>query len=111
MRGFTESLRLEMLAARLPVAVTCVHPGGVRTGIARNGTVNAGMERTGRSDFFDQHLARTSPEKAAEVILRGAARGRPRVLMGTDAKIVSAAAWLSHRGYQRAVAAGSRWLS
>ncbi len=110
-RGFTESLRMEMVAGRHPVAVTCVHPGGVRTGIARNGTVNAGTERAGRSDFFDQHLARTSPEKAAEVILRGAARGRPRVLVGTDARIVSAVAWLSHRGYQRAVAAGFRRLN
>ena len=33
-RGFTESLRMEMLAAGHPVRVTCVHPGGVKTGIA-----------------------------------------------------------------------------
>jgi NADP-dependent 3-hydroxy acid dehydrogenase YdfG len=31
-RGFTESLRQEMIAARKPVTVTCVHPGGIKTG-------------------------------------------------------------------------------
>ena len=33
---FTESLRMEMLAAGHPVDVTCVHPGGIRTAVARN---------------------------------------------------------------------------
>src|SRR5262249_10781636 len=35
-RGFTEALREEMLAAGHPVRVTCVHPGGIKTPIARN---------------------------------------------------------------------------
>ncbi|MBM4591776.1 SDR family NAD(P)-dependent oxidoreductase, partial [Rhodococcus hoagii] len=35
-RGFTESLRQEMLIAKHPVKVTCVHPGGIKTAIARN---------------------------------------------------------------------------
>ena len=76
-RGFTESVRIEMLAARLPVTVTCVHPGGVRTAIARNGTSNAGADPGGNAELFDRTLARTTPERAAELILRGAARGRP----------------------------------
>ncbi len=109
-RGFTESVRMEMLAAGHPVRVTCVHPGGVKTGIARNGTVNAGTERAGRTDFFDQKLARTSAGDAAAAILAGAARGRPRVLVGADAKFVHLVASLSPRGYQRAVAAGFRRL-
>jgi NAD(P)-dependent dehydrogenase (short-subunit alcohol dehydrogenase family) len=33
-RGFTESLRAELLAAGHPVQVSVVHPGGVRTNIA-----------------------------------------------------------------------------
>ena len=48
-RGFTESLRIEMLAAKMPVKVTCVHPGGVNTAIARSGTRNAGALREGDS--------------------------------------------------------------
>jgi NADP-dependent 3-hydroxy acid dehydrogenase YdfG len=36
-RGFTESLRQEMVLDGHPVSVTCVFPGGVRTPIMRNG--------------------------------------------------------------------------
>lgn len=107
-RGFTETLRMEMLAAKLPVRVTCVHPGGVKTAIARNGTVNAGEPIAGRSEYFDQKLARTSAERAAAVILRGAARGRPRVLVGNDARLANVVETVSHRIWQRAVASGIR---
>ncbi len=107
-RGFTETLRMEMLAAKLPVQVTCVHPGGVKTGIARNGTVNAGEPVAGHADYFDQKLARTSAEDAAAIILRGAARGRPRVLVGTDARVAHMLETVSNRAWQRVVAMGSR---
>ena len=40
-RGFTEALREEMLVAGHPVGVTCVHPGGIKTAIARNARVTA----------------------------------------------------------------------
>ncbi len=30
-RGFTEALRQEMILAKHPVQVTCVHPGGIKT--------------------------------------------------------------------------------
>lgn len=103
-RGFTESVRIEMLAAGHPVRVTCVHPGGVKTGIARNGTVNAGDDPAGNSDFFDEKLARTSAERAARLILRGAARGRSRVLIGADARLLSVAGALNSGGFQRSVA-------
>ena len=46
-RGFTESLRQEMLIAEHPVEVTCVHPGGIKTAIARNAGTIAGI-RPGR---------------------------------------------------------------
>jgi NADP-dependent 3-hydroxy acid dehydrogenase YdfG len=103
-RGFTESIRIEMLAAGHPVSVTCVHPGGVATAIARNGTVNEGDDPAGSVDIFERTLARTSPERAAEVILRGAARGRSRVLVGADAWAIHLVGGLSPRGWQRAMA-------
>jgi NAD(P)-dependent dehydrogenase (short-subunit alcohol dehydrogenase family) len=107
-RGFTETLRMEMLAAKLPVHVTCVHPGGVKTGIARNGTVNAGEPVAGHADYFDQKLARTSAQDAAAIILRGAAHGRPRVLVGNDARLAHALETVSSRAWQRVVATGFR---
>ena len=35
-RGFTDSLRIELEAERCGVSATTVHPGGIRTNIARN---------------------------------------------------------------------------
>jgi NAD(P)-dependent dehydrogenase (short-subunit alcohol dehydrogenase family) len=82
-RGLTEALRLEMAVENLPVTVSCVHPGGIRTNIARS--ARSAPERADEiSKTFDK-LAFSSPEKAARVILRGALRGKPRVLIGADA--------------------------
>ena len=103
-RGFTESVRIEMLAGRSPVTVTCVHPGGVKTAIARNGTSNAGADPSGNADLFDRRLARTTPDRAAQLILRGAARGRPRVLVGTDAWLLYLLGSVNSRAWQRGVA-------
>ena len=107
-RGFSETIRIEMLAAGHPVRVCCVHPGGVRTAIARNGTVNAGADPVGNAELFERRLARTSPERAATLILRGAARGRPRVFVGADARMLYLAGSVSSGGWQRAMALAAR---
>ena len=102
-RGFTEALRQEMLLAGHPVQVTCVHPGGVRTAIARNGGAAPGHDAARLAEYFDTRLARTSPESAARTILRGVAAGRPRVLVGLDAVLLDALVRLIGPGYQRLV--------
>jgi short-subunit dehydrogenase len=109
-RGFTESLRQELLISGAPVTVTCVHPGGIRTGIARNATAVGGHDAAALSKLFDEKLARTSPERAAQVILRGARRGKARVLVGADAKALDVLQRLTGSGYQGLVARGSRHL-
>jgi NAD(P)-dependent dehydrogenase (short-subunit alcohol dehydrogenase family) len=84
-RGFTECLRHEL--AGTPVRVSCVHPGGIRTAIARHARVGAGVTKTG----FEQKVAkfeklfRTSAGEAAARILRGVERSEPRILIGSDA--------------------------
>jgi NAD(P)-dependent dehydrogenase (short-subunit alcohol dehydrogenase family) len=80
-RGFTECLRHEL--AGTPVRVSCVHPGGIRTAIARR----AGVNRTGLEEKAAQfeRLFRTSPEDAASRILRGVELSEPRILIGSDA--------------------------
>src|SRR5713101_5266315 len=77
-RGFTECLRHEL--AGTPVRVSCVHPGGIRTEIARRARIGAGVARTGCEERIAQfeHLFRTSPEVAAARILRGVYRCEPR---------------------------------
>ncbi|MDQ2722261.1 MAG: SDR family NAD(P)-dependent oxidoreductase [Actinomycetota bacterium] len=103
-RGFTESLRQEMLINKHPVKVTCVHPGGIKTAIARNSTAAAGQDAKAFADLFDKHLAKTTPESAAHTILRGVAAGRPRVLVGADARALDALVRITGSGYQRLVA-------
>jgi NAD(P)-dependent dehydrogenase (short-subunit alcohol dehydrogenase family) len=91
-RGFTEALRTEMILDRHPVKVSVVHPGGVATSIAENGlaakraaggTVTAAQED--RTLTYSQKLLTLKPERAAEIIVRGVEKGRPRILVGRDA--------------------------
>ncbi|MGW0159006.1 SDR family NAD(P)-dependent oxidoreductase [Mycobacterium sp. NPDC003323] len=87
-RGFTEALRQEMAVNKHPVKVTCVHPGGIKTAIARNATAAEGIDVAEMAKAFDTKLARTSPEKAAQIILEAVRKDRARVLVGADAKIL-----------------------
>jgi short-subunit dehydrogenase len=84
-RGFTEALRHELAGSN--VSVSCVHPGGIRTQIARRARIGAGVTGTGHQEKAAQFekLLQTSPEKAAERILRGVERREPRILIGSDA--------------------------
>ncbi|QII05025.1 SDR family NAD(P)-dependent oxidoreductase [Rhodococcoides fascians A25f] len=85
-RGFTEALRQELKIARHPVGVTCVHPGGIKTNIVANAR---GMDSLGDADKVSeafQRIARTTPTRAAQVILAGVEKNKPRVLIGPDAR-------------------------
>ncbi|GGC70658.1 SDR family NAD(P)-dependent oxidoreductase [Hoyosella rhizosphaerae] len=100
-RGFTEALRMEMLTNGHPVSVTCVHPGGIKTAIARTATAAEGTDAASLGEFFDKHLARTSPEAAANRILRDVKRNRARCLIGLDARMLDIFQRVSGSGYQR----------
>ncbi|RVW02775.1 SDR family NAD(P)-dependent oxidoreductase [Rhodococcus xishaensis] len=104
-RGFTEALRQEMLVAKHPVKVTCVHPGGIKTAIARNAGAPEGDDRAAYAEFFDKRLARTTPEDAARTIVNGVRKGKARVLVGADAKLIDAFVRILGPSYQRVVAA------
>lgn len=103
-RGFTESLRQEMVLSDHRVTVTCVHPGGISTSIARNATAVGGHDAAALSELFDTKLARTTPERAAAVILKAARKGKARVLVGGDAKALDLLQRATGSGYQRIVA-------
>ncbi|WP_156689780.1 SDR family NAD(P)-dependent oxidoreductase [Mycobacterium sp. Marseille-P9652] len=100
-RGFTEALRQEMALAHHPVAVTTVHPGGIKTAIARNATAADGLDPEQLAKLFDKRLARTTPEKAAKVILDAVRKKRARVLVGTDAKVLDVMVRLAGPYYQQ----------
>lgn len=84
-RGFTEALRHEL--APTNVCVSCVHPGGIRTPIAQRARLGAETPPSRREESIArfEKLARTPPETAAAVILRGVERREPRILIGMDA--------------------------
>jgi NADP-dependent 3-hydroxy acid dehydrogenase YdfG/pimeloyl-ACP methyl ester carboxylesterase len=100
-RGFTEALRQEMVLAKHPVKVTCVHPGGIKTAIARNATAAEGIDVAAMAKAFDTKLAKTSPERAAQIIMEAVRKDRARVLVGADAKILDVIVRLTGSGYQR----------
>ena len=87
-RGFSESLRRELEAEGARIAVTTVHPGGVNTSIAENARVPRGRnaaQLAENRDRFQKFLV-MPPERAGEIIVSGMERGRPRILVGRDAK-------------------------
>src|ERR1700760_2468965 len=100
-RGFTESLRHELRGTGVH-AVT-VHPGGVKTNIARNARYHGHPTRPELTHeeaaaAFDA-IARTTPDRAAEIIHEGVKAGRGRVLVGPDAYLFDALARLAPTRY------------
>jgi cation diffusion facilitator CzcD-associated flavoprotein CzcO/NAD(P)-dependent dehydrogenase (short-subunit alcohol dehydrogenase family) len=110
-RGFTDSLRMELEIEGAPVSSTTVHPGGVKTNIARRARVDesVGAMSGGGSigDSFDR-IAMTSPAKAAKQILDGVAANKRRVLVGPDAKLIDFVARLPAAVYQNVLIRGAR---
>ena len=103
-RGFTEALRMEMLIAQHPVQVSCVHPGGIKTAIARNARTTASHDPQTVAALFDKKLAKTTADKAAEVIVDGVLRNKPRIVVGNDAKFLDGYVRLVGARYQSTVA-------
>jgi NADP-dependent 3-hydroxy acid dehydrogenase YdfG len=99
-RGFTEALRQEMGLAGHPVKVSCVHPGGIKTAIARNAEAAEGIDAEQLAKTFDKKLASTTPEKAAQVILDGVRKNKARILIGNDAKVLEIVIRALGAGYQ-----------
>jgi NAD(P)-dependent dehydrogenase (short-subunit alcohol dehydrogenase family) len=114
-RGFTETLRGEMVLAGLPVRVTVVHPGGVRTNIAtaalaeaRSSGVEVTPEQEKCSRFYNDKLLKMPAGRAARTVVDGVEAGRPRVLVGNDAKAVDRLVRLLPARYPKLVAFFSR---
>ena len=105
-RGFSESLRMELEMDGSKVGVTCIHPGGVKTNIVNSSV----MKETLGKQFTDKQMkkqfdqvARTTPEQAAKEILRGIEKNKPRVLVGIDARIGDYIQRFMPTGYQKLV--------
>lgn len=87
-RGFTESLRQEM--AGRPIGITSVHPGGIDTNIVKNSRFTQGFNVNSQEELIGhfKRMAITSPAQAAQTIVHGIIRNKPRVVVGRDAKLL-----------------------
>jgi short-subunit dehydrogenase len=106
LRGYSEALRHEL--APLGIGVTVVHPGGVRTNIARSAELAPGLDEgeVAAQQRQMERLLTLSPAVAARIILDAAERRAPRVLVGTDARLLDLVARLQPGHYWRTV----QWL-
>jgi short-subunit dehydrogenase len=108
-KGFTEALRQELEVESVPIGVTCVHPGGIKTNIARNARVThrkGWTDERSTSDF--EKSFSTTPEKAAADILSAILKNRRRQLIGGDAVFIDLMQRMLPTLYQRLVVAGAR---
>ena len=109
-RGFTESLRHELEGTG--VRAITIHPGGVKTNIARNGRMHADPRGLGRSkeemaaDF--EAIALTTPDKAAAIIHKGVDAGKARILVGPDAYVFDVLTRVAPTRYWRVLDAAER---
>ncbi|MEY2470466.1 MAG: hypothetical protein QOF21_3164 [Actinomycetota bacterium] len=112
-RGFTESLRMELDVEKCGVSSTVVHPGGIRTNIARNARIDesaAAMSGTTSNEELAKNfkrVARTSPKSAAKQILSAVQANRRRALIGLDANAIDFLARLPFSVLTRSIAVGA----
>ena len=106
-RGFTEALREELDMTPCGVSATSVHPGGIKTNIARAARRDGSLAKLGVDEEaavkeFEKAFITTAND-AAKIIIRAVEQNRRRVLVGIDAKIVELIQRLFPEGYQRVV--------
>lgn len=111
-RGFTDALRQELRGTG--VRAVNVHPGGVKTNVLRNARYHPhpaqpGLDHDEAAKQFEA-LARTTPERAAEIIYAGVGAGKSRVLVGGDAYFLDALVRLMPSRYYDVIARMEPWV-
>ncbi len=109
-RGLTECLWSELEGTG--VRAVCVHPGGIKTNIARAAriTETKGMVDTKSTRDFEKAFI-TTPEKAAEEVVNGILKNKRRVLIGPDAIAIDLMQRILPTSYQRLLEIGAKQRS
>lgn len=117
-RGFTESLALEMRDTNPNLQIHCVHPGHIGTNIlasARMSDEDFNQEEEGkRPSIFTRNAPKTKqemgdifreggmhPSRAAQIILEGVKNKKSRIFVGLDAKLLDLSQRLFPRHYHK----------
>lgn len=111
-RGFTDALRIELEIDDCGVSATTIHPGGIKTNIARNARIDEATaalspEIDDTGDMFEK-IAMTKPSKAAKQILAAVEKNKRRALIGPDAKVFDLVSRLPAGFYQRLLINGAK---
>lgn len=110
-RGFTEALRQELEMQKINVSATSVHPGGIKTNIARAARMDNSVNKLGLStnstEKFEK-LFSTTADDAAAVIIKGVEKNARRVLIGKDAVAIDLMVRIFPSAYQKLVAMSSK---
>ena len=107
-RGFTESLRVELDMMKCGVSATSIHPGGIKTNIAKAARSDAsitalGLNPADATSNFEKAF-RTTANQAAKVMLRAVERDSRRAMIGADAFAIDGMVRLLPGAYQSLVA-------
>ncbi|MDZ4297304.1 MAG: SDR family NAD(P)-dependent oxidoreductase [Moraxellaceae bacterium] len=112
-RGFTEALRQELELEKVNVSATSVHPGGIKTNIAKAARMDKSVENLGMSvnstDKFEK-LFRTTADDAAAQMIRAVEKNQRRLLIGNDAKVLDLMARILPSSYQKLVALSTKTM-
>jgi len=119
-RGFTESLALEMATTNPNLQVHCVHPGHIGTNIAATARMDEEefnkqvKEQQNNSSIFTRNAPKTleemgnqfreggmHPSKAANIILNGVKKNKSRIFIGLDAKLLDLSQRLFPKHYHK----------
>lgn len=116
-RGFTESLRQELDMLSYGVSASSVHPGGIKTAIARSSRMDEsirdlglGAEGEDTREKFEKSFI-TSADKAAKIIVEGVQRNQRRILVGPDARVYDWMVRLLPTAYQRIAVGYTRFTA
>ena len=82
-RGFSESLMVEL--AESPISVHLVHPGGIKTNIAK--------DAKGGEEFTKKYL-KTEPVDAVREVIKGIQTDKQRMIFGYQSSLIKLLSWL-----------------
>ena len=117
-RGFTESLALEMADTNPNLQIHCVHPGHIGTNIAVTARMDAQVAKKviedGKKSIFtwkpptsleemghEFKQGGMHPSKAAKIILSGVKKNKRRIFIGLDARLLDLSQRLFPKHYHK----------
>lgn len=115
-RGFTESLALEMRQTNPNLQIHCVHPGHIGTNISATARMSDEdvNKMQPKSSIFNRKSPKTHqemgkqfreegmhPSKAAKIILDGVKKNKSKIFVGLDAKLLDLSQRMFPRHYHK----------